>query len=65
MTERNNFVYLVMQTDTRSGKEWVMYAYDTFGEAEDTAKKHNDDLGAVEFPRFFVKAIRYFKKGVL
>ena len=65
MTDKNNFVYLVMQHDSSMGKEWVMYAYDTFGEAEDIAKKHNDELGRVEFPRFFVKAIRYFKKGVL
>lgn len=64
MAETNNFVYLVMQKDLSTGKwmEWVMYAYDTFAEAEDMVKQRNKEDGN-SYPRYFVKSVRYFRKG--
>ena len=65
MSESNNFVYLVMQHDISMGKEWVMYAYDNYSDAEETVKHHNQTDGS-SYPRYFVKSVRYFRKdGVL
>ena len=64
MSEANNFVYLVMKKDLSTGKwmEWVMYAFDTFSEAEDAVKHHNKEDGG-KYPCYFVKSVRYFRKG--
>jgi hypothetical protein len=61
MSEVNNFVYLVMQHDIRMGKEWVMYAYDNYTDAEEAEKKLNKEDGS-NYPRYFVKSVRYFRK---
>ncbi len=66
MSESNNFIYLVMKKDLSTGKwmEWVMYAFDTFSEAEDAVKHHNQQ-DSNDYPLYFMKSVRYFRKGVV
>jgi hypothetical protein len=58
----NNFVYLVMQHDISMGREWVMYAYDNYTDAEEIVRRRNEEENH-KFPCYFVKSVRYFRKG--
>lgn len=57
----NNFVYLVMEYDPSMSKEFALYAYDTYTEAEQMVDLKNSDATA---RYYFVKSLRYFRRGV-
>ena len=65
MTDTNNFVYLVMQYDPSMGKEWVMYAFDNYVDAEMQVSRVNQEHGPKPTLHYFVKAVRYFRKEVM
>ena len=59
--DNNNFVYVVTEYDPSMGKEFSLYAYDTYTEAEQMVDLKNSD----ETTRhYFVKSLRYFRREV-
>jgi len=57
----NNFVYIVYYYDPSMGKEEVLFAFDTFTQAEDLANKINAERGDA-YKTHFVRSLRYFKQ---
>ena len=59
-----NFIYAVVQHEPKTGKEWVMYAFESLEEAENQVSRVNNECGPKSSVVYMVKAIRYFKKEV-
>lgn len=57
----NNFVYIVYYYDPSMGKEEVLYAFDSFAQAEDLANKINAERDDGHRTHF-VRSLRYFKQ---